>query len=57
MAPDCRPNRRTGTEAAAVRMPIWEGEAVSRVTAVKGMASLETSEPVTEMVRAVQRRR
>src|SRR3954454_14577353 len=36
MAPDWRPNNRAGTEAAAVSNPIWEGEAVSNVMAVKG---------------------
>jgi hypothetical protein len=57
MAPDWRPNKRAGTEAAAVSNPIWDGEAVKRVIAVRGMASLETSEPVTEIVRADQSKR
>ncbi|GAA1629166.1 hypothetical protein GCM10009733_027360 [Nonomuraea maheshkhaliensis] len=57
MAPDWRPNARAGTEAAAVNMPIWDGDAVNRVIAVSGMASFDTSEPVMEIVRAVQSRR
>jgi hypothetical protein len=57
IAPECRPNSRAGTKDAAVRRPISKGEAVNRVTAVRGTASLDTSEPVIEMVRADQSRR
>ncbi|WP_242659284.1 hypothetical protein [Thermostaphylospora chromogena] len=43
-----------GAVVAAVSRPICRGDAARRVAAVRGIASLETSDPLSEVVRALQ---
>jgi hypothetical protein len=54
-APANRPNIRWGSVDAAASRPISKDDVpVSRVAAVSGIASRETSDPLSEMVRADQ---